>query len=219
MVSLVEPISKLENHPVVDNAIDELASKGYAIVPNFINPENADYLYRYALGLKDADWQQAGVGRADNYTTNTQVRRDRIRWLQAQDSVERAYLDTMATLQQQLNRQLFMGLFDYESHLAHYPPGAFYRKHLDAFKGRSNRILTTVVYLNPDWQVHDGGELVMYDDHHQVLKTVLPKAGTLVLFLSDTFVHEVREGHRDRYSITGWFRHNTSINGVIDPTR
>lgn len=122
MVSLVEPISKLDNLPAIDHAVDELATNGYAIVPDFINSQNADYLYQYALGLKDSDWQQAGVGRADNYTTNTQVRRDRIRWLRAQDNVERAYLDTMAELQQRLNRQLFMGLFDYESHLAHYPP-------------------------------------------------------------------------------------------------
>lgn len=110
MVSLVEPISKLNNLPAIDHAVDELATNGYAIVPDFINSQNADYLYQYALGLKDSDWQQAGVGRADNYTTNTQVRRDRIRWLRAQDNVERAYLDTMAELQQRLNRQLFMRL-------------------------------------------------------------------------------------------------------------
>lgn len=198
---------------------DQLAAYGYVIVPNFLALEYCQQLFVYAQQLTAADWQQAGIGRADQYTTNTAVRQDKIRWLNVQAPPEKAYLDMMENLRLQVNRELFMGLFDYECHLAHYPPGAFYRKHLDAFKGRSNRILTTVFYLNPDWQETDGGQLVIYGEHGDVLEQVLPEAGKLVLFLSDVFVHEVLAGQRDRFSITGWYRHNTSVNGVVDPTR
>ncbi|MGQ4276788.1 2OG-Fe(II) oxygenase [Pseudidiomarina sp. E22-M8] len=200
-------------------AIDQLATRGYVIVPNFLAREQCSQLYHYAQHLEPQAWQQAGIGRADNYTTNTAVRQDKIRWLQSDFPYENAYLEMMDQLRLDLNRELFMGLFDYECHLAHYPPGAFYRKHLDAFKGRSNRILTTVFYLNSDWRKQDGGQLVIYGDNGEVLETVLPEAGKLVVFLSDVFLHEVLAGSRDRYSITGWYRLNTSIGGFIDPTR
>lgn len=199
--------------------LDHLVQHGYVIVPNFLAADTAANMYHYAQQLSTADWQQAGIGRADQYTTNTAVRQDKIRWLSRDYSQEASYLTLMDELRLQINYELFMGLFDYECHLAHYPPGAFYRKHVDAFKGRSNRILTSVLYLNPDWQSNDGGELVIYADDGSVLECVLPQAGQLVLFLSERFVHEVLPGQRDRYSITGWFRHNNSVGGVIDPSR
>lgn len=213
--------STLDHTVFKTSAIDfaQLAERGYVVVSNFLAPHYCQLLFDYAQNLAATDWQQAGIGRADQYTTNTAVRQDKIRWLQRDFAPERAYLDMMDGLRVQVNRELFMGLFDYECHLAHYPPGAFYRKHLDAFKGRSNRILTTVFYLNPHWQEADGGQLVMYDERGRVLETILPEAGKLVIFLSDVFMHEVLAGNRDRFSITGWYRHNTSINGVIDPTR
>jgi SM-20-related protein len=198
--------------------IDHLAAHGYVIVPNFLPRSQCLELFHYAQQLPSQAWQQAGIGRADHYTTNTAVRQDKIRWLCAQEPLENAYLIMMDQLRVQLNRELFMGLFDYECHLAHYPPGAFYRKHLDAFKGRSNRILTTVFYLNPQWQENDGGQLVIYGDKGEVLEAVLPEAGKLVVFLSDVFIHEVLAGNRDRFSITGWYRLNASIGGLVDPT-
>ena len=198
---------------------DQLVRNGYVIVPDFLSAAHTRLLYQYAQQLPDYEWQQAGIGRADDYSTNTRIRQDKIRWLSRANTLETNYLNGLETLRLQLNRELFMGLFDYECHLAHYPPGAFYRKHLDAFKGRSNRILTTVLYLNPDWSSADGGQLVIYGQRQEILETVLPEAGKLVLFLSDKFVHEVLAGQRDRYSITGWFRLNASIGGVIDPSR
>ncbi len=196
-----------------------LAKHGYVIVPDFLAAEHCHTLYQYAQTIAPNGWQQAAIGRANKRTTNTHVRQDRIRWLNPAQPIEAEYLAMMETLRTQLNRELFMGLFDYECHLAHYPKGAFYRKHVDAFKGRSNRILSSVFYLNPDWQAGDGGELVIYGHQGEILERVLPEAGKLVLFLSDVFVHEVLAGNRDRYSITGWFRTNNSVNGMVDPTQ
>jgi len=45
----------------------------------------------------------------------------------------------------------------------------------------------------------------------------MPKFNRCVVFLSDTFPHEVRVTHKDRYAVAGWYRINTSIDGHIDP--
>ncbi|MAA62167.1 MAG: proline hydroxylase [Idiomarina sp.] len=189
------------------------------MIDDFLQPRRSQALYQYALQLPAQYWNLAGIGRQQNQTINTMVRNDRIYWLTSEEPRHKDYLSIMDELRHEFNRELFLGLFDYECHLAHYPKGAFYKKHLDAFKGRSNRVLTTVFYLNPEWQETDGGQLVIYGDKGQVLETVLPKQGRLVVFLSDRFVHEVQRSERDRFSITGWFRINASISGIIDPPR
>ncbi|EKE81481.1 2OG-Fe(II) oxygenase [Idiomarina xiamenensis] len=199
--------------------IDTLVDNGYLIVPDFLAPNEVALLANYAQQLQEDRWQHAAIGREHSKTTNSQVRRDRIKWLDNSTTAEADYLALMESLRLQINRALFMGLFDYECHLAWYPPGSFYRKHLDAFKGRSNRVLTSVFYLNQDWSADDGGELVMYGNNGEVLERILPEAGKLVLFLSDVFVHEVLPGKRQRLSISGWFRVNNSIGGRIDPSR
>ncbi|OHU84421.1 MULTISPECIES: 2OG-Fe(II) oxygenase [Pseudoalteromonas] len=169
--------------------------------------------------LSQQDFHKAGIGRQEDHMKNEQVRRDKIHWLETSDPNEALFLTYMQDLKVYLNRRLFLGLFSYECHFAHYEPGAFYKKHLDAFKGEANRILSTVLYLNPDWQEGDGGELAIYDpnDSEQVLLIVPPSYGTLVTFLSDEFPHEVLPAKKARYSIAGWFRVNTSVAGNIDP--
>lgn len=126
----------------------------------------------------------------------------------------------MAELQRQLNRSLFLGLFEYECHFALYKAGGFYKKHLDSFRGRANRVVTTVLYLNPDWQPEWGGELVIYrEDTDDRLAVIAPKMGTLVVFMSEYVPHEVLPTQKPRASIAEWFRCNASVAGLIDPAR
>jgi SM-20-related protein len=123
-------------------------------------------------------------------------------------------------LQVYLNRRLFLGLFSFESHFAHYAPGHFYKRHLDAFKGEANRVLSLVTYLNPEWSKSDGGELVIYENTGDTVgRSVSPEFGTLAVFLSEEFEHEVKAATRDRYSIAGWFRLNSSTTDKVDPPR
>ena len=70
------------------------------------------------------------------------------------------------------------------------------------------RTLTTVLYLNPDWQSADGGQLRIYTDpdYPGRYQEVQPLAGTLVAFLSARFEHEVMPASRERLSLTGWFK-------------
>jgi SM-20-related protein len=48
---------------------------------------------------------------------------------------------------------------------------------------------------------------------------VIPQLNTLVLFLSERFPHEVLPAKRVRYSLTGWFRVNSSSEQQVDPAR
>ena len=112
----------------------------------------------------------------------------------------------MSELQEQLNRELFLGIQFYESNFAHYEIGDFYETHFDAFMHSKNRVVTSVYYLNEAWDEQDGGELVIYDAQNNFITKVLPHANTLVVFLSEKFPHEVLTAKKDRFSIAGWFR-------------
>ena len=105
---------------------------------------------------------------------------------------------------------LFLGLFSYEAHYAVYEPGGFYARHLDAFKGARNRVVSTVFYLNENWVGEDGGELAVFshDGAREPVALIAPELGTLAIFLSEDIPHEVRLARRERYSIAGWFRVN-----------
>jgi SM-20-related protein len=113
----------------------------------------------------------------------------------------------MEFLRQTLNRELTLGLFGFEAHLALYPPGARYRCHLDQFQDEGDRVLSTSLYLNPDWGAEDEGFLRLYLDEPESapFEDVLPVGGTLVCFLSGRFHHEVLPSRRERLASTGWF--------------
>ncbi|GAA0364863.1 2OG-Fe(II) oxygenase [Bowmanella denitrificans] len=219
MSALIQPQSELSSHSL-DNLADNLADKGFMVIPDLLPMGIAEALLLEVTEYNSQQFQQAGIGREQQQQQNQFVRTDEIRWLNGQSNAQQAFLATMEQLRLGLNRRLFMGLFDYECHFAHYGPGNFYKKHLDAFKGRTNRILSTVLYLNPGWTSEDGGELLMYEKRSkEAFLKITPLFGQMVVFLSERFPHEVLAAKRDRYSIAGWFRVNTSIGGAIDPAR
>jgi SM-20-related protein len=119
----------------------------------------------------------------------------------------------METLRLTLNRELSLGLFALESHLALYPPGARYRCHLDRFRDQDNRTLSVSLYLNPDWRAEDGGVLRLYleDPESEPYEDVIPAGGVLVCFLSGRFHHEVLPSRRERLSVTGWFTRRRAL--------
>ena len=160
------------------------------------------------------------MGRGANFKHNPFVRSDSICWITGEQPVCQSWLNWSAALQQYLNQRLLLGLFSFESHFACYQPGDFYRRHYDAFRGGSNRVLSLVAYLNPGWSTDDAGELVLYsDDQDHVGTRVVPLLGTVVVFLSEAFPHEVLAASRERWSIAGWYRRNASTAQQIDPPR
>lgn len=51
-----------------------------------------------------------------------------------------------------MNRDLFLGLYEQETHAAIYSPGSFYWRHHDGFQLGNLRTLTAILYVNPRWQ-------------------------------------------------------------------
>ena len=207
----------IDTHQQIAN---EIARIGYCILPKALPQDLCNVLMKSARTSTERQYRHAGIGRADQHQKNESIRSDEIDWIDDGSPAGEAWLDWCSQLQLALNQRLFLGLFSFESHFAHYAPGRFYGRHLDAFKGRTNRVLSLVTYLNEDWHPSDGGELVLYqDDEDDTGLRVVPEAGTVVLFLSDEFPHEVLPAKADRYSIAGWFRINTSSGRSIDPPR
>lgn len=210
--------SALSQEQLFDSICSDIHAQGYSIKPYALDESLALTLENYAQKLQDTSFYPAGVGRDGSKTVNPFVRSDRIHWLGSNNESERLWLDWAEKFKTHLNRRLFLGLFSFESHFAWYQKGQFYKRHTDAFQGNSNRVLSLVVYLNHNWQVEDGGELVLYkNDADNVGINVLPTFATIVTFLSEEFPHEVLPSQRGRLSIAGWFSVNGSINGHIDP--
>jgi len=199
--------------------INSLVEKQWFVAENYLSQELCGQLEQDLQRLHEQSLlSPAGIGRGKNHLLNEEVRGDYTHWFDGGSLAQQSYLAIMRELKNTLNRELFLGLFEYECHYALYPPGAFYKKHLDSFRGRTNRKVTTVVYLNSDWQAEDAGEMRLYHPHtNQVLLDVAPRSGTLVCFMSEDLPHEVLPTKAERRSIAGWFRCNTSLNGRIDP--
>lgn len=205
---------------IFENIVDDLVSKGFSIQENGLPEFIIDALLTRQRWIADEEYKKAGIGRSFNYQKAEEIRGDEICWITGSTPEGALWLDWCAAMQNYINRSLFMGLFSFESHFACYEPGKFYKRHVDAFKGQGNRVLSLVAYLNDDWKREDGGELVLYADSEDLIGTrVLPKIGTFVVFLSEDFPHEVLPAARTRHSVAGWFRVNGSINDNLDPPR
>ena len=193
------------NQALFDRIAHALETQGYIILTDGLPLALSWALYARIAGAP-GEFRRAGVGRGQSHRADGLTRTDGIRWLRPDGPAEVAYLQWMEQLRLGLNRRLCLGLFAYEAHFAVYEPGAFYRKHLDAFHGSANRVLSTVVYLNPHWLPGYGGELLIYSpDGATLVESVTPDFGSMAIFLSATTLHEVAVTRHQRYSIAGWF--------------
>jgi len=185
-------------------AADALVDCGYIVIENALDEALLAALSN--LCRDESGFVQAGISDGDA-TIEREIRSNVIRWIDKDvDGPQTAFLEFMQDLQEYCNRHLFLGLNYYESHYAVYKIGDFYERHMDAFKNYKNRVLSTVLYLNEEWQSDDGGELLIYDEAENLIERVVPKMGTLVIFLSEKFPHEVLVAKKKRYGIAGWFR-------------
>lgn len=196
--------------------VDGLQTHGLVVLDDALPAEVLDALSLRAQQYPIDAFALGGVGR-DDHRLHESLRNDRIVWLDPDDDATRWYFAWIESLRIELNRTLFLGLFDYECHFAWYPVGSFYRRHLDAFRGRRSRRVSTVLYLNHRWSEDDGGSLVLYRPEEaevgepMVTRTIAPLYGRLVVFLSEDVPHEVHPARRSRYSIAGWFREASGV--------
>ncbi len=216
-----------------------------ALDPDLITALRADALHLIAEGEVKA----AAIGRGDLEQRAPQIRKTSIAWMDGASQAQRDFLEGCEAMRLSINRALFAGLFEFEAHYAHYPLGGFYKRHLDAFSGPAqtggpsamfgpragrSRIVSCVVYLNDNWRDEEGGQLALWQEcpltidntpdldalnDYPPSQLISPKAGGLVLMMSEQIPHEVYPSTRDRLAIAGWWRVNASIGGRIDPGR
>ncbi|CDF86891.1 2OG-Fe(II) oxygenase [Pseudomonas knackmussii B13] len=193
--------------PLLQHLVDDIAEQGWSMQSVFLPSDLTGALAAECRARSEAgELAAASVGRGAGQAVREGIRGDHIQWLEpGQSAACDRYLELMDCLRQALNRGLYLGLEDFECHFALYPPGAFYQKHLDRFRDDDRRTVSAVLYLNDDWQPQDAGELRLYlPDGAE--REVPPLGGSLVLFLSSDFPHEVLPANRERLSLTGWFR-------------
>src|SRR5450432_2767985 len=189
----------------------ELERSGYAAVHNFVDSAGGARLAAECHALHAAgQLAPAAVGRGDAHSERAHIRGDRTHWFDAATltPAQSVYWRRMDELRIELNHTLLLGLQDLEAHYALYPAGARYARHRDRFHDDDARVLSSVLYLNPDWRDEDGGALRLYPgaNAQNPHVDIYPTIGTLVLFLSAGFDHEVLPATRERLSIAGWFR-------------
>ena len=203
----------LKNEPKLESVINNLANCGYVVVDDFLPANIVENLNKLAKDHYAQNNMQAAKVGSKNKLQNNAIRGDSIVWLDEnnennQNNDIQVYFEKMHELKKAFNEYLFLNVHEIEAHFACYPVGSFYQKHLDQFSqvsGNQTRQLSSVLYLNKDWQASNGGELRLYSKDNEFID-ILPNAGRLVLFLSAQFWHEVLPAKVERLSLTGWFR-------------
>ncbi|MGI9526855.1 MAG: 2OG-Fe(II) oxygenase [Weeksellaceae bacterium] len=181
--------------------IDRLAIDDYVVIDNFFPKEDYNKIKLY-FNLKESDFEKAGIGAINNVVAS-EIRSDFTYWIdRKKDPAMASWFEYIEEIKAKLNRYCYLSLSGDEFHFAHYPKGSFYKKHLDQFKKRNNRLITVLLYLNDHWEPQDEGQLVVYKDEDQL--KINPLGNRLVLFKSDTLYHEVLPTKNGRKSLTGW---------------
>ena len=209
----------------IEQQLSKVTEHGFCVMDNFISSSTALALSNEINVLHDgANMHDAGTGQT-LISINKHLRGDSIYWLdEAHASIaQKVYFAKMEALREGLNQHLYLGLFSLECHLALYPIGAGYKKHIDRFRSANSsqkidaaiRQISCILYLNEDWLESDGGHLRLYvnaieasgDSPARIASeiNIAPLGGRLIMFLSDTFYHEVLPAIRARKSLTGWF--------------
>jgi SM-20-related protein len=199
------------------NWVDTLSDHHYVVMDDILSPQDLNAFKSYFEEKREAEaLKKAAIGTLNQKQVDQSIRGDQILWLKNQDTDARLtpFFQWAELLKNQLNRYCFLSLSGYEVHFAHYPVGTFYKRHLDQFQGRNNRLISMILYLNQDWETSHGGQLKIYLPDGE--KTIDPVFGRMVLFKSDLLEHEVLMTHKDRFSITGWMLHKPAGLGFME---
>jgi len=187
---------------IIDKIIQEIEEKGWSYQDHVVDTRKLNQI----ADLFSREFLPARVGKNQVLQRQESIRGDWIYWIDPLDPHPevKSFIEILDLLKSRLNQAFYMGLRDFECHLAKYPVGAFYKKHLDRFEQDSSRGFTFIFYLHQQWNESDGGELVLYDKAGNILETILPRPGSFMCFLPGEFPHEVKTSHRERWSLTGW---------------
>lgn len=184
-----------------------LLTEGVAVRANFLDGRGLRALAACAADRWErGEFHSAKIGTGDAVAHHPGIRGDSICWLtEPRAAPERVLFDEIEALRGRLNQAATLGLFEVEFQYARYPQGACYVRHLDQPRGKGQRQVSLVLYLNEDWPAGAGGELRIYRPGAAPLD-IPPIGGSLVCFLTEGCEHEVLPATRTRWSLGGWLR-------------
>ncbi len=195
--------------------MDRLAEDDYVIIDDFISDEFYSDIMDFFRKMEESDkLKKAGIGAQQDFQVKAEIRGDFIYWLdEDRDKALAPFFELMKELTESLKRFCYLSLSGSEFHIAKYPAGTYYHRHLDQFSERTNRQITVLIYLNEHWKKGDGGELVIYKEGEEIM--LEPIAKRLLIFKSDSIEHEVLTTNVPRYSLTGWLLHQPAGIGYL----
>jgi SM-20-related protein len=193
-----------------------LGAGGISVRDRFLTPPQIRALLESAeLRRGRGDFSAARIGGEGTLQRREEIRGDSTCWMTPPLLPgEQILLDELERLRLELNRGALLGLFELELHYAWYPPGAGYARHVDQPRGRTQRQVSLVLYLNEGWTPAAGGELRIFDSSGRH-RDIEPVAGRLVCFLTPGREHAVLPTRRDRVSVSGWFRVRPATLNII----
>lgn len=190
-------------HKISQAQLDEFYDLGFFVVDDCF--EAADFC---ALQQESGfvSYQQATLTQGERIS---HIRGDNIRWIDEECAVGARYLNCIEKLGAYLNQLFFLGIWRAEAHYAYYPAGFGYEWHKDNPKGRDDRVVSAVFYLNDEWTADDGGQIVLVDNT-DCERNFVPKGNRLVVFDSN-LLHKVAITHKTRFSIATWLRRDKPL--------
>lgn len=195
--------------------VDQLSEYDFVVIDEFLSEDIYQQLRSFFLTkIEEDEFERAGIGSVLNNQLDTTIRGDFTYWLdKVRDTSLSSVFEVIEEAKDVLNRFCFLSLSGYEFHLAHYPAGTFYKRHVDQFRERSNRMISMIIYMNEGWQKGDGGELKIFKEEEEIV--VDPIARRCVMFKSADVPHEVMKTNVGRYSLTGWLLYQPSGVGYL----
>ena len=150
----------------LEEILQKLEDSGIYIAENFFAATFIDSIRKFAEQHQLADdFNDSLNGKKQNEVANYEIRSDKIFWIESFDGPALALGQWLDSLASELKNYFRIPIDQIESHFSIYPPGSHYARHIDNGKSHGqrdhSRFFTFIIYLNPNWSAHDGGELVI----------------------------------------------------------
>lgn len=194
---------KTDWYALIDPLLDDFVHTGTMVLDDVFDSDSLSALQAESGFI---EYKEAKLTHGERESA---IRGDSIRWIDETCPVGVKYLGAIDELGRYFNQTLYTGIRSSEAHYACYPAGFGYQWHSDNPKGRDERVISAVFYLNDNWGETDGGQITVVNKQGDTVQ-LLPKLNRLVIFDSN-LLHQVEITNRRRFSIATWLRRDEKL--------
>eukprot|EP00873_Tetraselmis_striata_P025191 jgi/Tetstr1/445455/TSEL_033234.t1 len=195
---------------------EQLRTRMFAFVDGFLGDDSAEALRSWVHGQRSQGALGAGEMEGGRQAS---ARGDEMAWVSAKETggplLEYATRldDLILQMTEHCPELAGAHLMRDKAMVTCYPGGSTrYVRHVDnANNANRTRVLTTIVYLNPDWEEAHGGQLRLHakgGGYHDIA----PRHDRLAMFWSDFRTpHEVLPTLADRFAVSFWYHNGQTL--------